>query len=145
MGGIQLADDIFQLIRTVELFTNESIIRWTKAFKYNIGISPILVLSELNQKGPQKQSELANQLGYTPGAMTNIANRLIKDDYAARIYDEADRRIIRLSITEAGKEILGEAQQKGQELRKELFSVLTEEERNQFLIIHEKLLKNFEK
>lgn len=142
---VELEDDIFKLIRTVELFTNESIIRWTKAFKFNIGISPILVLSELNQKGALKQSELANQLGYTPGAMTNIANRLIRDGYADRIYDEADRRIIRLSITNVGKEILGEAQQKGKELRKELFSVLTEEERKQFLIIHEKLLKNFEK
>ncbi|MGY0694656.1 MarR family winged helix-turn-helix transcriptional regulator [Virgibacillus sp. FSP13] len=102
-------------------------------------------MSELKQKGAQKQSELANELGYTPGAMTNIANRLIKDGYADRKYDEADRRIIRLAITDTGKELLEEAQQKGLELRKELFSVLTEEEIEQFLAIHEKLLRNFEK
>ncbi|WP_106495733.1 MarR family winged helix-turn-helix transcriptional regulator [Lentibacillus sp. Marseille-P4043] len=138
-------NNVFKLIRAVELFTNESIIRWTKSFKHNIGISPILVLSELKQKGAQKQSELANELGYTPGAMTNIANRLIKDGYADRKYDEADRRIIRLAITDIGMELLEEAQQKGIELRKELFSVLTEEEIEQFLAIHEKLLGNFEK
>lgn len=137
--------NFFKLIRTAELFSNESILRWTRAFKHNIGISPILVLSELKQKGAQKQSELANELGYTPGAMTNIANRLIKDGYADRQYDQADRRIIRLVITDTGKELLDEAQQKGQELREELFSVLSEEEIQQFLAIHEKLLKKFEK
>lgn len=137
-------DNIFKLIRTVELFTNESIIRWNKAFKHNIGISPILVLSELKQKGPQKQSMLAKELEYTPGAMTNIANRLIKEDYAERHYNKTDRRIVLLAITDKGTAILREAQEKGQELRSQLFDVLNEEEINQFLAIHEKLLKNFE-
>ncbi|WP_405027637.1 MarR family winged helix-turn-helix transcriptional regulator [Lentibacillus songyuanensis] len=137
--------NVFQLIRTVELFTNESIIKWTKSFQHNIGISPILVLFQLKQKGAQKQSELAKELGYTPGAMTNIANRLIKDGYAERIYDQADRRIIRMGITNAGKALLDEAQQTGQALREELFSVLTDEEIKQFQAIHQKLLRNFKK
>lgn len=136
-------NNIFKLIRAVELFTNESIIRWNKSFQHNIGISPILVLSELKPKGPQKQSTLAKELEYTPGAMTNIANRLIKEGYAERKYSEEDRRIVLLAITEQGIAILNEAQAKGQELRKDLFDVLSEEEINQFLAIHEKLLKNF--
>lgn len=47
--------DIFRLIHAVELFTNEIIVRWVNAFDHNIGISPVLVLGELNKKGPQKQ------------------------------------------------------------------------------------------
>ncbi|MDY0394471.1 MarR family winged helix-turn-helix transcriptional regulator [Virgibacillus halophilus] len=134
--------NVFQLIRTVEAFTNETIIRWTKAFGHQIGISPILVLYELKTKGAQKQTQLAGSLGYTPGAMTNIANRLLKDGYAKRQLDGTDRRIVRLMITEKGRQLLKEAQQKGQELREELFSVLTENEVRQFLMIHEKLLQN---
>lgn len=136
--------DVFKLIRTVERFSNESILKWTKTFPHNIGVSLILVLAELEQKGPRKQSELARQFGYTPGAMTNIATKLIKDGYAERKYDTKDRRIIRLMITEKGTQLLQEAQTKGRELRKELFSVLTDEEIEQFLLIHEKLLTNFE-
>lgn len=137
--------NIFKLIRTVELFTNESIVKWTKAFQPNVGISSILVLAELRTKGMQKQSTLSNELGYTPGAMTNIANKLIKEGYAERKYNEDDRRMVLLAITEKGLSILKEAQQTGQELRQELFEVLSKEEIAQFLAIHEKLLKGRDK
>lgn len=135
--------DVFQLIRTVELFSNEAIIRWNKSFGHSIGISPILVLSELRNKGPQKQTVLANNLGYTPGAMTNIADRLIRNGLAERKYNENDRRNVLLEITEKGCSLLKEAQQKGHDLRAELFQVLTDEEAEQFLAIHKKLLKSF--
>ncbi|WP_285766924.1 MarR family transcriptional regulator [Peribacillus sp. SI8-4] len=136
--------DIFKLIHAVELFTNEAIIRWTKSFPYSIGISPILVLAEMKQNGAQKQSVMANKLGYTPASMTNISNRLIKQGFAKREYNESDRRNVLLAITEAGIEVLTEAQQKGKELRLELFKVLSEEEVKQYLALHEKLLKNLE-
>jgi DNA-binding MarR family transcriptional regulator len=139
------ASNIFKLIRTIELFTNESIMKWTKAFQPNIGISSILVLAELRGKGNQKQSHLSKALGYTPGAMTNIANKLIKEGYAERKYNEDDRREVLLAITDQGISVLDEAKQVGQTLREELFSVLTETEMAQFLAIHEKLLKGRKK
>lgn len=137
--------DIFKLIRTVELFTNEVILQWMNSFEHNIGISPILVLTELKNKGVQKHTTLAKKLGYSPGAMTNIANRLIKLGLAERKYSEDDRRNVFLSITDKGLQVQKEAHLKGQELRIELFKVLSEEEVQQFISIHEKLLKNFEK
>ncbi|MBM7600848.1 DNA-binding MarR family transcriptional regulator [Virgibacillus halotolerans] len=137
--------NIFKLIRTIELFTNETIIRWTKAFQPNLGISSILVLAELRDKGEQKQSSLSNGLGYTPGAMTNIANKLIKEGYAERKYNQDDRRLVLLVITDKGISVLNEARQTGEALRKELFSVLSEAEIAQLLVIHEKLLKGLGK
>lgn len=136
-------DNLFKLIHTVEQFTNEAILTWSKSFQHNVGISPILVLSELHMKGPQKQTDLANHLGYTPGAITNIANRLIKCRYAVRQYNEQDRRHVLLQITDLGEAVLHEAYEKGKEIRLELFQTLTEEEIHQFLTIHEKLLTKF--
>ncbi|GHH99016.1 MarR family winged helix-turn-helix transcriptional regulator [Neobacillus kokaensis] len=133
-------NNIFKLIHTVELFTNETIIKWNQTFKYNIGVAPIITLAELKQNGPQQQTVLAKRLGYTPGAMTNIAARLIKQGMAERQYNENDRRHVLLAITEKGLDVLKEAQKKGQEMRVELFQELTEEEVEQFLTIHEKLL-----
>ncbi|AIF44831.1 MarR family winged helix-turn-helix transcriptional regulator [Virgibacillus sp. SK37] len=136
--------NIFKLIRTIELFSNESMLTWSRSFQYSVGISSILVLQELRQKGAQKQSELASTLGYTPGAMTNIASKLINEGYAIRKYDAGDRRVIRLEITEEGLQLLENAQQKGTEIRKEMFEVLSEEEISQFLAIQEKLLQHIE-
>lgn len=135
--------DIFKVIHTVEQFTNEMIIQWMKAFEHNIGIAPVLVLSELNKQGPLKQTVLAQKLGYTPGAMTNIANRLIKQEMAERKYNDDDRRHVLLSITDKGIKVLKEAQHKGQELQVVLFQKLNEEELQQFLKIYEKLLVSF--
>lgn len=136
--------DIFRLIHAVETLTNETIIQWTKSFKHNIGISPILVLSELKHHGPQQQTVLAKKLGYTPGAMTNIANRLVKLNLAERQYNESDRRHVYMSITTEGLSLLEEAHQRGKELRMNMFNVLTEEEVKQYLAIQQKMLKYLE-
>ncbi|WP_330949097.1 MarR family winged helix-turn-helix transcriptional regulator [Virgibacillus sp. MG-45] len=139
------SDRVLELIRASEQFSNEMIIRWSKSFPKKVGISPILVLAEIEKHGPQKQSTLAKELGYTPGALTNIANRLIKERLAIRMNDPDDRRVVRLSITEKGIDLLKEAKQKGQEIRQEVFAGLTEEELHWFLRIHQKLLNKLMK
>lgn len=135
--------DVFELIHTMELFTNQALIHWTKSFPYPLGISPILTLAELQSKGPQKQSALAQSLGFTPGAMTNIANKLIKEGYAIRQFDDSDRRIVYLALTAEGKKVLELAHLKGKELRFHLFETLSESERAQLLQIYKKLLSAF--
>lgn len=133
---------IFELIRTAELFNNETILYFMNNFDENVGISQILVLSELREGGPQKQSQLAKKLGYTPGAMTGISNKLTKEEFAKRKYDETDRRIILLALTDKGNRILHEAQRQGQKMRENLYSVLSEEEINQLIAIQRKLLNH---
>ncbi|WP_226036760.1 MarR family winged helix-turn-helix transcriptional regulator [Aquibacillus saliphilus] len=137
--------NIFKLIHAIEQINNENIIRFTKAFPYPLGISPILVLAELNSNGFQKQVELANTLGYTNGAMTNIATKLVHLGLAEKSSDEHDRRATKLKITPAGEKALSEAQTIGKELFMQHFEVLTEEEINQYLSIQEKLLKHKDK
>lgn len=131
---------IFELIRTAEQLNDQTIISFMNNFDENASISQILVLNQLREKGPQMQSQLAKRLGYTPGAMTGIANKLIKEGYARREYDETDRRVILLAVTEKGIELLHEAQKQGQETRENLYSVLDEEEIKQLLAIQTKLL-----
>ncbi|WP_419393102.1 MarR family winged helix-turn-helix transcriptional regulator [Cytobacillus praedii] len=134
--------NIFKLIQAIEQMNNDNIMRFTKAFPYPLGISPILVLSELRTKGPQKQVELAETVGYTKGAMTNIATKLVNLGLAERLYDENDRRIIQLKITAAGEQALTEAQKIGKDVFAQLFEVLSEEEIDQYLMIQEKLVRS---
>lgn len=133
--------NIFQLIHTLEQVSNANIVRFTKKFPYPIGISPILVLQELKVNGPKKQMELADMLGFTKGAMTSIANKLVANDLVVRIYDETDRRTIQLEITKAGRNALRKASEIGEEIYLELFSALTEEEIETYLTLQKKLLQ----
>lgn len=136
--------DVFQLIHTMEMSTNQAIMKWNQSFPYDISVSPVLVLSELKHHSPKKQSELADDLGFTAGAMTNIANRLVREEYAKRRYEEKDRRIIRLEITVEGEVVLCDAHKKGKQLHLELFQTLSETEVDQFLSIYQKLLQQSE-
>ncbi len=128
----------------IEQMNNANIIRFTKAFPYPLGISPILVLNELHSNGPQKQAQLAETIGYTKGAMTSIAEKLVKLGLAERLYDKADRRTIRLMITNEGEKALVKAQSIGKEVFIQLFEVLNEEEIAQYLLIQEKLVQGIQ-
>lgn len=125
----------------IDQMNNENIVRFTKAFPYPLGISPILVLSELRAKGPQKQAELAETIGYTKGAMTSIATKLVDLGLAKRLYDDNDRRTIRMEITKEGENALVKAQSIGQDVFIQLFEVLDDEEIAQYFLIQEKLLQ----
>lgn len=133
---------IFQLIHKIEQMNNRNIIHFTQRYPYPIGVSPILVLAELRTKGPRKQVELADVLGYTKGAMTSIANKLVTLGLASRMYDETDRRIVQLCITEKGEEAFITAQKIGEEMYMELFKAFTPDEIETYLSIQQKLLNN---
>jgi DNA-binding MarR family transcriptional regulator len=136
--------NIFKLIHAIEQMNNNNIIRFTKEFQYPLGISPILVLAELRTKGPQKQVELADTIGYTKGAMTHIANKLVDLGLIEKTFDEIDRRAVQLAITPKGEYALKEAQEIGKKVFIELFEVLSEEEIENYLNIQEKLIKGIQ-
>lgn len=136
--------NIFKLIHAIEKMNNHNIIQFTKEFPYPLGISPILVLSELRNKGAQKQVELADTLGYTKGAMTNIANKLENLELVNRVDDEQDKRVNYLTITPEGEKALQTAQKIGEKVFVELFEVLSEDEINLYLSIQEKLIKGIQ-
>ncbi|MET3574409.1 MarR family winged helix-turn-helix transcriptional regulator [Bhargavaea ullalensis] len=132
--------DLFELIHSAEAVTNEMLIRWTKAFDRNIGVSPVLVLSELAEQGPQPQSALAAKLGYTAAAITNIAGKLVREELVERRTNEQDRRHVLLAITAKGMEVLEAAHRTGTDLRVRMFRALSKEEIEQYISINQKLL-----
>jgi DNA-binding MarR family transcriptional regulator len=52
--------------------------------------------------------ELADQAGLTGGAVTGVIDRLEKAGYARRVADDADRRRVRLEVTQAFSEAAGQ-------------------------------------
>lgn len=134
--------NIFQLINATEHLCNLNIIQFTQKFSYPLGISPILVLAELKNKGPRKQSELAEVVGHTKGAITNISNKLVKLALVERLQEEEDRRTVRLKITDKGVSALQEAQKIGNEIYIDLFDSFSETELNEYLRLQYKLIEH---
>ncbi len=135
-------ENLFKLIHTVEAITNKAIITWNDDFPHNLSVSSILVLSELERNGPQNLMKLADLLGFSGGALTNIATKLVKLDLAIRTFNERDRRQVLLKITPTGVSLLEEAQELGKQQHMNMFQVLNEDEIAQYLSINEKLLSS---
>lgn len=134
-------ENLFDLIHSIELISNEHIVRFTSQFSYPIGISAILVLAELRLRGPLRASELADMLGYTKGAVTHISTKLVTQELAERQYTEEDRRTVFLKITDKGSTALAEAEKLGQDIYLELFKELTENELEEYLRIQRKMVE----
>ena len=62
------------------------------------------VLRRLERSGPQRLCDLCVPEGVTQPAMTQLVTRLEKDGLARRGNDPADRRVVLVSITDAGRE-----------------------------------------
>lgn len=134
------SNNIFNLTHMIEQITNENIVRFTKEFSYPIGISTIIVLSEIEARGPVKQIDLTEALGYSKSTITNIAEKLVKLELVHRIYDSSDRRTVYLKITNKGIEVLKEAKSIGDNIYKELYSILSKDELSFYIEIQKKLI-----
>lgn len=134
-------ETVFEIIHNMDQFTNQLIVQWHKTFGEELGVSHILVLGQLSIDGKSRPSDIAKSIGLTPPTVTHLCEKLVKKELIVRSKDEDDRRIIYLSITPSGVQILERANEEGQVLRKKLFEKLTSEEQAQMLAIYKKLNK----
>ena len=51
---------------------------------------------------------VAEELGVSPAAVTGLADRLQRDEFVTRRPDDADRRIVLVSLTDAGRQAVEE-------------------------------------
>ncbi|KGR81916.1 MarR family winged helix-turn-helix transcriptional regulator [Lysinibacillus odysseyi] len=133
---------IYELINMVEQVNNASIIKFTEGLSQPIGISAVIVLSEVKKSCRCKPIDLAKKLGYSKSSITAISNKLMDAGYIARTEDQHDRRTVYFTITDKGNAILKEVEVLGQDYYKTIYSVLSEEELHQYIQIQRKLLNH---
>ena len=75
------------------------------------GISPagLGVLRLLAARDGLKSSEVAARGWWTPGTVTSVVDTLVRDGYVERRREAADRRVVRLHITDTGRQKVEEA------------------------------------
>jgi DNA-binding MarR family transcriptional regulator len=68
--------------------------------------SGMAALATIEKHGPITLGELANFERVQPPSMTRIVARIEENGYATRVSDAGDRRVARLEITDAGRQVL---------------------------------------
>jgi DNA-binding MarR family transcriptional regulator len=71
-----------------------------------VSMAGLGVLRALMARDGLKSTEVAEQAWCTPGTVTTVVNTLVKDGFVERRPDEADRRVVRLYITDQGRALI---------------------------------------
>ena len=103
----------------------------------------LMVLNEID--GSIAQRDLTKRLGIQPGSASEVIGKLESEGYVKRIPNETDRRTIDVILTEAGKSAAAQARGERDNRHEEMFSCLSEGEKNQLLSLLEIVRKDWEK
>src|SRR4051794_32379932 len=87
-------------------------IRWQRLMG-GYGLTPhgLAVLSYLEQGSALTQRELARRCGVAPSTLNHTVDHLARSGWIERFRESADRRLVRLALTETGYRHLREVQQ----------------------------------
>ncbi|BFH15102.1 MarR family transcriptional regulator [Paenibacillus melissococcoides] len=102
-------------------------------------IAQYSLLNVIERQGPGKVSMLAEQLGVTSSAVTVMIDRLVDSGLVDRFPDKSDRRVVLVSITEAGLQLLRQAQDRSRRTLTAYLSLLEEDDLEQLVHLSEKL------
>lgn len=103
----------------------------------------LIVLNEID--GSITQRELTKRLGIQPGSASEVIAKLENEGFVMRLPNETDRRTTDVTLTEAGKAAADQAKGDRDDRHEQMFSCLSETEKDQLLSLLEKVRADWEK
>jgi DNA-binding MarR family transcriptional regulator len=101
----------------------------------NITLPQFFILNMLEKEEEARMTDIARFLGVTTAAATGIVDRLVKSSYAQRVYDAADRRIIKIRLSPKGRDLVQRVNKHKKQNIIEIFGKIPSEDRDSFLKI----------
>ena len=108
---------------------------------FGISVSGCHVLDELAEHGDQAMQALAGRMYLSVSTMTRVVGQLVRKGYIARRRDAEDGRIVWVSITPKGKDVLGKIHDALIETQREILRPLAPRERQVALQVLEQLTR----
>ena len=99
------------------------------------------VLSTLAAAECTNQQELADRLQVTKGNLVGLIDRLTERGWVERVHVPGDRRVNRVTITQAGKTLIEQALPEQASIVESMLSQLTANEVETLRTLHQKLVK----
>ncbi len=109
--------------------------------KGRITMPQLVILELLNKKGTLIMSELAGSLSITTSAVTGLIDRMIKANLVMRSRDEKDRRIVKVTLIPKGRQVIENILRERKKVLLDIFGKFTQNERQQYLKIIEKMYR----
>lgn len=99
-----------------------------------LGIKPgqAVILFMLGCKGGLSQKQLAQEIGITPPSMTVALRKMEESGFILREPDDEDQRVIRIRLSEKGKQYVDEIKSILEEMEELLYEGISPEERMLF-------------
>lgn len=110
--------------------------------KDHITASQWAVLSVVSKNKNLTITQLAQMLGVSTSAATQLVNELISKDYLERKDNPDDRRALSLAMSSSCKSKLGKIKQARMNHFKDIFDALTDKELEQYAKINQKIAKH---
>ncbi|MDN4592893.1 MarR family winged helix-turn-helix transcriptional regulator [Polycladomyces subterraneus] len=98
------------------------------------------ILKQLQERGPQTVSELAQELEVSASHITNVTDRLVNKGWVERQRSRRDKRVVELRITNEGETIIRELGEKKRAYFQRRFDCLTTEEIETLTRLFQKLI-----
>ncbi len=90
-------------------------------------------------RGPQPVIDLADALGVAPPTVTRMCDRLVAKGLVRRRTGRHDRRVVLVSLTPAGRQLVAEVTRRRQAEIARLLDGVTAEEQNQMVVLFNRL------
>lgn len=108
--------------------TETALFHQAAAASYGLGITDMKTISALMREGPMTAGQLAKRLSLTTGAITNVIDRLERQDFVRRASDPHDRRKVIVTVNQPKLATGGEAYRSMGAVFEQLFATYSTEQ-----------------
>ena len=113
--------------------------------KGTITIPQYVCMNLILVNGSMMMKDIARSLQISLPAATGLVDRLYIMGFVKREYDASDRRIIKIVLTNKGEKVVSQVAQQRRSVVVDVFSQLSENERDQYLKILRKIVAVLDK
>jgi DNA-binding MarR family transcriptional regulator len=106
-----------------------------------LNMQELRVVEFLGNEGPKMMRELAKHLAVAVNSMTSIVDNLEHKDLVRRHRSQEDRRVVRVELTDAGREIYQSSVELNLRLFRTMLGALTEDEQEIFMVLFRKIAR----
>jgi len=105
----------------------------------NMSLSQLNVLMFLETRDHVRMKDIGEKLGIKPSSATNLVDRLIKSGLVERSFDPEDRRVVEVSLSEGGKNLIEEVRKADRKHWEKVIGKIDEKEYEQLFRIIKKM------
>jgi len=108
-----------------------------------LNIKEVNIIKVIDGLGECKMRDISNSLTLADSTLTGITDSLVRKNYIKRRRTEEDRRVVKVSLTEKGKNFSNLLTEKHLEIYDHMLDTLNNTEQLEILALFKKIAENF--